>query len=253
MDRAVAAPPPETARGGADNPFVALVFNIVVPALVLSKMSTPERLGPQFAMLVAISFPLAYAVYDFVRRRKANVIAILGFVNVLATGSFGLMEVPGKWFAIKEAALPLLIGTAIVASLRSKNPLVKAMLYNDRVIDVPRVDAELAARNAGADFQRLLVRATWMLAASFLISAVLNTILSLYLLEGRTGTPEFNQELGHLTAISYGVVVVPCTLVTMGALWMLLSGIKKLTGLDLDTIFKNQPQKAGKTGPEKAP
>ena len=46
-----------------------------------------------------------------------------------------------------------------------------------------------------------------------------------------------------MTGMSYAVVVAPCMVVTMLALWRLLSGIRAMTGLDLETILKSQPTK----------
>jgi len=154
-----------------------------------------------------------------------------------------LMQLDGIWFAVKEASIPLLMGLAVVISMKTKTPLVRTLLYNDKVIDVERVDKELTARDNHAAFARLLVATTWTLAMSFLLSAALNFGLAIYLLKSPAGTPEFNQELGKMTALSYPVIVIPCMAVTLIALWRLLSGIKKLTGLEFETIFKTPPQK----------
>lgn len=226
-----------------ENPFVSLGFNIAAPALILYKLSAPERLGPVYSLVLALSLPLAYGVFDFVRNKKANAFSILGFISVLLTGGFGLMQLDGIWFAVKEASIPLLMGLAVVISMKTKTPLVRTLLYNDKVIDVERVDKELAARNNHAAFARLLVATTWTLALSFLLSAALNFGLAIYLLKSPAGTPEFNQELGKMTALSYPVIVIPCMAVTLIALWRLLAGIKKLTGLEFETIFKTPPQK----------
>ena len=137
--------------------------------------------------------------------------------------------------------MPTLMGIAVVGSLRTRSPLVKTLLYNDKVIDVARVDRELAEKGNTDRFNRLLVLTTWMLAASFLLSAALNFTLASFIVQSPAGSVEFNQELGKMTAMSYPVVVAPCMVVTLLALWRLVSGIKAMTGLDLETIFKNQP------------
>jgi succinate dehydrogenase/fumarate reductase cytochrome b subunit len=220
-----------------ENPLVNILFNIVLPAVILAKFSTPERLGPVYGLLVGLAFPLGYGLYDFVRKRKANFFSLLGFFSILLTGSFGLMQLDGIWFAVKEAAVPLLIGLATVVSLKTRYPLVRTLLYNEKVIDVSRVDLELASRGNAAAFDKLLVYTTWLLAASFLLSAILNFGLAVFLLKSPAGSPEFNEELGKMTALSYPVIVLPSMLVTIVALWHLVSGIRKLTGLDLESIF----------------
>ena len=100
-----------------ENPLVSLLFNIAIPALILYKLSTPERLGPVWGLLAGLAFPLGYGLYDFARRRRTNFISILGFVSILLTGGFGLMELDGIWFAVKEASIPALIGLAVIGSL----------------------------------------------------------------------------------------------------------------------------------------
>ncbi len=226
-----------------ENPLNVLIFNIALPALILFKLSGPNRLGPMGALGLGVFFPTAFGLYDFYLRRKANPISILGFVSILATGSFGLMQLDSKWFAIKEAVIPSLMGVAVLASLRTKSPLVRTLLYNEKMMDVARVDQELAARGNTEHFNKLLVNTTWLLACSFLLSAVLNYVLAKIIINSPTGSVEFNQELGRMTAVSYPAVVLPCMVITMFALWRLLAGIKKLTDLDLDTVFKSKPEK----------
>src|SRR5690606_10383773 len=196
-------PPPKR-----ENLLLTVVFNIVVPSLILAKLSGPERLGPAVGLVTALVFPLGYGVWDFARRRQTNFISIIGFVSVLLTGGLGLMKVDGLWFAVKEAAVPAVIGFAVWASMKSKRPLVRQFIFNDQVIDVPRVEGALAERGNRPQFDRLLVTASYWLVASFLLSAVLNFILARMLLKSPSGTPEFNLELGKMNALSWPVIVL---------------------------------------------
>ena len=75
-------------------------------------------------------------------------------------------------------------------------------------------------------------------SSSFLLSAILNFALAEYLLQSPAGTPEFNEELGKMTALSFPVIMVPCTIVLMASMWFFFSGIKKITGLP--TVFRDQ-------------
>ena len=49
----------------------------------------------------------------------------------------------------------------------------------------------------------MLVRASYMVAASFLVSTVLNFGLAKYLIHSPSGTPEFAEEMARMTALSY--------------------------------------------------
>ena len=87
------------------------------------------------------------------------------------------------------------------------------------------------------------MRATWLLAGSFFLSAVTNFVLAQVVLKSPPNTAAFKAEMGRMLALSWPVNVLPSMAVTLFALWYLLSGIKRLTGLTLEDIFK---QPAGK-------
>lgn len=226
-----------------ENLLLNLVCNIAVPALILSKLSGPTRLGPVYALVVALLFPLGYGVWDFLRRREANFVSIIGFVSVLCTGGLGLLHVGGFGFAVKEAAVPAVIGLAVLASLKTKRPLVHTFLYNPQVIDSERVDARLAERGTRPGFDRLMASSSYFLAFSFAVSAVLNFGLARYLLRAPAGTEEFNAQLARMHVLSWPVIVVPSMAMTMFALWRLLTGLKTLTGLTTEEILHPQAAK----------
>lgn len=226
-----------------ENLWINLLCNVVLPALILAQLSKPTRLGPLWGLVVAIVFPLGYGIYDLAVRRKWNFFSIVGFASVSLTGGLGLSHVDGIWFAVKDGAVPLLFGVAVVGSLWTSTPLIRTFLYNDKVLDTPKVAAALVERGGQVEFDRLMVRATWMLASSFFLGAVLNFAAARFILRSPAGTAEFNAELGKMTAISHTVLIVPTMLVLLGALWYLLTGIKRLTGLTLDDIFRQPPEK----------
>jgi len=114
------------------------------------------------------------------------------------------------------------------------------------VIDVERVDAALMERGNRQELDRLLVRSSYLLAFSFIISAVLNFGLARYLLKSPPGTAEFNAELGKMHLLNWPVIVIPSMAMLMFALWRLLGGIKRITGLELEAIFKTPPPKPEK-------
>jgi hypothetical protein len=226
-----------------ENLLINIACNIVAPALILSKLSAEDRLGPVVALVVALAFPVVYGVTDFIRRRSFNFIAGIGFFSTLLTGGFALAELDGLWFAIKEAAVPAVIGLMVLFSMNAKRPLVRQFIYNEQVIDIPKVDAALAERGTRPGFESLMRRAAWLVAASFVVSAALNFILARWLLTGSAGTPEFNAQLAKMQWLSWPVIVLPSMAMMMFALWQLLGGLKKLTGLELDQLFHAQEKK----------
>jgi len=126
--------------------------------------------------------------------------------------------------------------------VRSRRPLVRELFYNEQLIDLARVDAELTARSNGPAFDRLLTRVSLWLGAGFVLSAVLNFSLATYLLRSPPGTPEFNAELGRMHLLSWPVIVVPGMIIMMLIFWRLIVGLRHLTGLTTDEIFRAEHQ-----------
>ena len=117
--------------------WLNLGFNLLIPILFLRKGD--EWFGPALEellqspkdgtligsvmLVLAISFPIGYGLWDFARRRKWNFLSILGALSAFLTGGIGLL--PGatvSMFAIKEAALPGILGLLTILTLKTKKP-----------------------------------------------------------------------------------------------------------------------------------
>lgn len=228
-----------------ENMWINLALNILIPVLFLRKGADwLPSLTPAQVLIVALLFPILYFLYDLYQRRKYNFISVLGFVSILLTGGIGLLQLNPVWIAVKEAALPAVIGLAVLLSAKTKSPLIHKFLYNKELIEVDKIDQALESRGNRSSFDQLLMTCTWILAASFLVSAVLNFVLARIIVttDPALDAVLFNKEIGSLNAWSMAVIVVPCMLFTGFALWKLFSGIKELTGLSLEDVFK-QPEK----------
>lgn len=219
-----------------ENPLVNIGINIIVPSIVLLKFSSDAYLGPLYGLLVALAFPLVYGLYDLLKTKQYNFISILGVVSTLLTGGIGVLELPNTWLAIKEAAVPLLIGLAILISAKTRFPLVKKLLY--QLIDPELVESKLPDPVAKKTFEQKTMRATYIVAFSFLVSGILNYTLAKIIVVSPPGTPEFTAELGRLTALSYPVIAVPSTIIMIIGLVLLIRDIEKLTGLDMQALMK---------------
>lgn len=225
-----------------ENLLVNLLCNIVAPMLILSKLS--DRLGSMNALMLALAFPLAYGIHDFWQRRSVNFVSGLGFFSTLATGGLGLLRLEPFWFAVKEACVPALIGVGVIASQWTKRPLVRQFLLNDQVINLPRVNAALDEHHMRGAFEALLRASSVLLAGAFFLSAVLNFALARYLITAPPDTPEFNGQYGQMLAWSWPVIVLPSMAVMMFALWRLVKGLERMTGLGLEEILHQPEQKA---------
>ncbi|GAB4330779.1 MAG: hypothetical protein OHK0038_05310 [Flammeovirgaceae bacterium] len=223
-----------------ENPFTNLLMNVIVPSFVLIKLSEPDKLGAVYGLLVALAFPLAYGLKKLWTTKKVNFLSVLGLVSILLTGTLGLLNLDAQWIAIKEASVPLLIGTAVLISLKTKYPLVEKLLLNDQVFNIPLINEALERNQAQSAFKETLKKASYMVAVSFLVSALLNYGLAKYLLVSPPGTPAFNEELGRMTALSFPVIAVPSTLIMFVALWYLVRKLSKLTQLTFEQMFEKK-------------
>ena len=97
-------------------PMVDLMFSIILPSIILMKFSGENDLGASGGLIVALAFPLGWGLFELIKYRKFNFIALLGLISVLLTGGIGLFELDTKWLAIKEAAIPAVIGIAVLVS-----------------------------------------------------------------------------------------------------------------------------------------
>ena len=238
-----------------ENLFLNLIFNFGLPIMILRKgndwvgdlliqwieVPTESKLVPSLLLGLALLFPLSYGAYDLLNRKKWNIFSILGIISILLTGGIGL--IPGgtvNMFAIKEAVIPAIIGLISLISLRTKKPLVELLLYNPQIFDVEKIEQELKIRGTKSAFKKLLIKCTWLLAATFLLSAVLNYYLSkaIVVTEPFVDANAFNDEIGEMMTWSQIVIMAPCMLVFVYTIWTLIQGIKALTGLNMESVFR---------------
>jgi len=241
---------PAAPRTKPENILLNLACNVALPTAIMSWASGDRALGPRWGLLVALTFPLGYGIHDFLRRRRFNFISAIGFVSVLITGGFGLMQLDGFWFAVKDGVLPALIGLAVLASMKSKEPLVHELLYNPQVIDVERVAAALDARGNQAGFDRLMRSSSYWIASAMLISAGLNYGFARAIIKSPPGTEAFNGELAKMHWVSLLGLSLPTFAMMMYALWRLFQGLGRLTGLTIDEILRQPPEKKKATPAE---
>lgn len=219
------------------SPFLEIAVTLIVPALILMQLSKPDYLGPAGALLVALAFPIGWGVRELVRNRKFSLFAILGVVSLLLTGGIGLLKLDAGWLAVKEAAVPGVLGLIVAGSAFTKRPLVRVLLYTPLLLDTEKIDAALAERGNLTAFETHLRTATWMLAGSFAFSSMMNYVLATWIVTSPAGTTAFNEELGRLTLLSYPAIALPATLMMLAVLYYLAGGVKRLAGLGLGDVL----------------
>ncbi|KAF0093085.1 MAG: hypothetical protein E1N59_3160 [Puniceicoccaceae bacterium 5H] len=215
-----------------------LLLNIALPVVILGQGDRVTD-NAVVVLLVALAFPVGYFVYDLVKRRKYNFISILGFISVLLTGGIGLLQLSRDWFIVKEAAIPAIIGLAVVVSLWTPFPLIRKILYTPQLFDVESITGHLEQRGHVKAFDRLLRRTTLLLGGSFFLSAVLNFLTASYFVktEPSVDLAQYNAEVGAMTGWSYLIIALPSMLITFGILFYLVRQLERLTGLSFEEML----------------
>jgi intracellular septation protein A len=215
-----------------------LVFNIALPVLILSKLSTEEYLGPVLGLIVALAFPIGYGIRELTQSGKVNFFSVVGIISVLLTGGMSLLQLDPKYIAIKEAAIPGIIGILVLSSQYTKFHLIKSMLSNAQILNFDKLYQALDKRQNRALFEQKLDITNRLLACSFFLSSALNYGLAKWVLVSAPGTAAYNEELGKMTALSYPVIVLPMMAIMMAVMWYLFSQIGRLTGEELEEFMQ---------------
>jgi hypothetical protein len=226
-----------------ENAFLNILLNVVLPVLILNKLS--DDLGPAKTLLLALAFPMGYGIYDLIQRKKVNAISILGILNVGLTGGLALSGLDGIWFAVKEAAFPLLIGAFVAGSAFTAKPFVKTLLMNPQVMKLEVIEEKLKINNSQTLFEGHLKTSTLLLSASFLLSAGLNFWLAVGIfipldpsLDETARNLVLNKQIADMTSKSFLVIMLPSIIFLSAILWHLVQGIRKHTGLKMEEIMR---------------
>lgn len=227
-----------------ENGLLNVIINVVIPILILNQGS--KRVGPLTALIVALSFPLAYGIWDIIKRKKTNAFSILGFLNVSITGGLALAGFGEIWMSLKEAAFPFLIGCFVLGSAFTKKPFIETLFLNPTLIDTDRIEKKLYEKNIRNEFHRHLRNSTIYLSFSFFFSSLINYLLAqtIFLpidssLDTTAKSIALNEQIASMTGQSFLVIMVPSIIALMGILWYFLHGIKKHTGLKVDELLRS--------------
>lgn len=219
------------------SPLIDVLVSIVIPSIILMKLSDESQLGAVNALILALSFPLGWGLYEILKHNKFNFIALLGLVSVALTGGIGLLQLDTQWLAIKEAAIPGLIGIVILLSTYTRYPLVKTLIYNPTILNIKSIHQKLDESGNHAAFQQRIQNASYLLSGSFFFSSFMNYVLAKWIVTSPTGSAAFNEELGKMTLLSYPMIAIPSMIMMMAIFYYLWRSIHGMTGLTLEEII----------------
>ena len=237
-----------------DNSLVDMLVNVMIPVFILSAMSKEEgklwHLGPKWAMIIALILPLSYGIWHFIKNKKFNLFSSIGLIAILLTGLITMYlfyndaarQHVGIIFGIKEAIVPLVIGTLFIITHKKNAPLLNTFLYNDAIFDVPRIEKAVDEKQTDKGYKALLWKCSLIMFISFCFSAAANLFLSIYFFQDlnpdiATWKVDYNVIVGKITGWGFAVIGGPFFIVMAFILFSLLKGLRKITGLENDDIL----------------
>jgi hypothetical protein len=213
---------------------VDLACNLAWPFAVLTWASGEDLLGPRWAPAVAMAAPLGFAVYRRVTEGRTSALSVLVVVSILLNAAAGFLPLDARWFAAKEALLPVGFGL-LFAGTALRGPGLLADIIHE-LVDAEKLAVALAARGATAPYTARLRRGTVRFGAVFGLSGALGGALALALVRAPTGTPAFAEELGRYTAWSYAAVNLPVLLASAWVLQDVLKALEEGTGRSFEEL-----------------
>lgn len=226
-----------------ENPLWNILFNIVLPVIILNKGHTFfSDNGSVYALLIALSLPFTYGLRAYFKSRHINKISILGLVGIALTGGLALFQFEGRFFAIKEALIPLLIAVFVAGSVPYKKPVMSFLILNSSLFKKDLILSRLKTNDREEDFKSLLNFTTFCLAGSFVLSAVMNFIVALWVfkdishLDSVSKSQVLNEQVAEMHWLGYVLIALPLSFVMGGILWFLIKRLKEITGLSLNEM-----------------
>ena len=222
------------------HPLLDLLLTVVLPSAALEYLSTPARLGPFWALVVASLIPLGFGIYCWVTKSGLNLFSVLGLVAVIVTGGLGLLKLSAFWFGIKEIAVPVLIGIAFPLSHRWGKPIITSLLFAPHFINERALRTALDTSEKQTRFQQLLFQASLGLGLAMLLSAAINFALAMHLISGKEpGSEAYVKAIGTLNWGGTLIIGVPLLVAMMIVLMRFMRGVHQLTGLEKDDLMNS--------------
>ena len=243
-----------------ENPLLSVCFNIFIPVMVLkngedwiSKILvsfgradlTLQKSNiidlSSISFIIAITFPIAYFIYDLLKRKNVNIISIFGFINVLLTGGIGIFGakygLSKNWFIFKEGFLPLFIGSLLLFMRRFKKVSFNKILLNDILFDNEKIGASIKEEVKG-DFEIIVRNAGNHFIFGLFISSIIQFFLASIIVVSDPGESSFNDQVATMTWVSYLAVLIPTILIVGKGYWELIVGMERITGLKKEDFLK---------------
>lgn len=227
-----------------ENPFINIFANILIPVFILNKTSWfPGDNKALWALIVALAFPMAYGLWDLIQNSKINYFSLFGLLSTLITGLLALFQLGGIWFAIKEAALPALLGIGTYFTSISGKPFFRDFIISSGLLQINKINEKAEERQKEEEVQKAFVASNNLFSVSFFISAILNFALAIYIfspisseLSAAEKSEVLNSQVSQMIWAGMLVIGLPMVFFLMFTVLKLLKDLEKITGLNKEEL-----------------
>lgn len=211
-----------------------LVATVVIPAFTLIFLTSEDRLGPIWGLVLALTPPFVWSIVSMVREGQVSVLAVISLASVMLTGGVGLLRLDAAWYAVKEAIVPAGMGIGAFFSATTRFAVVQVLL--DRLLDLDRVRST-AGEQAG-EVDRAIQVATRRVGGVLLATAAVTWVLSRWVVVSEGGSEAFADELGRYTLLSVPVLMIPSTIAMAWVLNQVFLTIEAATGEEPESFMR---------------
>jgi len=229
-----------------ENPFVNLIANIIMPVVILNKTALfPGENKALWALGAALIFPISYGLWDLIKNSKTNYFSILGLVNTLITGTFAIFEFAGFWFAVKEAAMPAILGIGVYLTSIKQAPFFKNFISMSGLLKMSVIDDKAKELGTESLVHKSFISANNLFAVSFFLSAFLNFVLAMYIFVPISETASkvekataLNGQISQMTWMGMAAIGLPMMVFLAATLFKLFKDLQKHTGLEQEEMLQ---------------
>ncbi len=230
--------PSKQSKNAANASLVQLFVGFVIPTIILLAFSDSSKLGPLWAMIIALVFPVSLELYSLARRRKPSLMSIAAIIGILLVGLISVLGLSKDWLAIRRSALYALGAIAVFIIVRFKPKLIEKGL--DRVLEMEGVRTAGRKNKTETQLLRYSVKAGYILSIVLAVIAIASYVLTIVFITAPTGSSEFNAQYAELRILSIFVITLPFLIAVTGVLMYIVNKFEKLTGLSAEDLIKKR-------------
>jgi hypothetical protein len=233
------SPAPRSRRSLLLSSNTQLIAGFAIPTFVLLYFSDESRLGPLWAMMLALAFPLALELYSLRIRRKPSVMSLLAIVGILFVGAISLLGLSEGWLALRRSLIYIVGALVVLILLRFKREIINKAIA--QVVDMDVVYN--AAKKKGTPhtwITRHINRVIYLLSAFLLLVGIATYIVTIVFITAPAGTSEFNAQYAQLRVMSIIFTTIPLLAGVVGLLMYMVYGLEKMTGVKAEDLWKKK-------------